>query len=327
MREFYERWPDSLRKGYEGASHLSHLAEDVDYIVVCGMGGSAAVGDFASMMARLWGGPPVTVIKDFSPPFTPSKRTLLLGISYSGDTLETLTCVANLAGHAYSVVTMSSGGRLSRISSSRGWAHIKIPEGIPPRAAFAYMVGALIGVVGSRLGLKDNDVALAAKELEGGEDVAARIVSHLKGNELVVVDTCTLTEALGVRAKSEFSENGKVHVKLQVYPESAHNDIVSFMGRLNPPVLVFKPSREPCKTVMDVVLKVYKSYGIKALELSVDLESPFSTLSNSMKLLKAIGLASIALAEARGLDPSDTKIIKDYKRELKTELEWMLKGL
>ena len=321
MRDLYEKWPEDLRRGYEEASHLSHLADEADYITVCGMGGSAAAGDLLSMMSRLWGGPPVLVVKDFSPTFTLSKKMLLVGISYSGNTLETLACVASLSGHASSIITMSSGGRLKDLSASRGWAYIKIPEGHLPRTAFAYMAGALLGIAGPRLGLKGSDIVRVSRELEGGRDLASRIELHLKGHDIVVVDTCTSTEALGVRAKNELSENSKVHVKLQVYPEAAHNDIVPFSAGLKPPVLAFKPSRGPCRGVMEAVLRVYKAYGVESLELNVDLETPSSTLATSMKLLKAVGLATIALAEAKGLDPSETGIISDYKRELDTVID------
>ncbi len=330
MKELYERWPEDLIEGWKKGEELSDLAERGDYIVVCGMGGSAAAGDFIAMLSQLRGASDIIVVKDFGPRIKLLGNIVLVGVSYSGNTVETVKCVSALSRRASTVVTLSSGGLLRELSVENKWRYIEIPKGHMPRTAFAFMTGALAGIVKTRIGVKASDVKEAAIELANPEGfwstIKKSVIEVVEGaarlgerspRRIVAIDVCGEVEALGVRAKNELSENAKLHVKLQVFPEAAHNDIVAFQAYREIPVLIMKPSGGPCRSVLEAVEQLYSDYGVDYVTVSVDTSSAGRAFSSSIAILKGIGLASVEIAEKLGLDPGNTEIISRYKKYLK----------
>ncbi|MDY6915956.1 MAG: SIS domain-containing protein, partial [Candidatus Cloacimonadota bacterium] len=62
----------------------------IERIVICGMGGSAISGDIAA--AAFNSIIPISVVKDYNIPYV-DEKTLVICISYSGNTEETLSCL------------------------------------------------------------------------------------------------------------------------------------------------------------------------------------------------------------------------------------------
>ena len=69
-----------------GAAEFPGFSQPRDHVVICGMGGSAIAGDLAADLAAVQGGLPITVVREFRLPFTPSGRALVVACSHSGET-------------------------------------------------------------------------------------------------------------------------------------------------------------------------------------------------------------------------------------------------
>ena len=125
---------------------LPHLAECSE-VLVAGMGGSGIAGDFASALTFGSHGR-VAVHKSYAPlpGWAGQTKPLLVAISYSGNTEETLSS-AGSAGPGVPILTLTTGGELARISSERDWPSITVPSGVQPRAAVGYLLGAVVRVV------------------------------------------------------------------------------------------------------------------------------------------------------------------------------------
>ena len=317
--ELYERWPRDLVDGFDRSSGVGGL--EGDNIVVCGMGGSAAAADMISKALDMGGGPEVFVVKDAALPSRLRRldNYSLVAISYSGNTAETIRCALEASRRANSVVAVSAGGRLEREASERGWVHIGLSKGHLPRTAYAQITGVLMGLLARRSLWSRSDIdnishSMLSYAKSDRRLLVESIVDGIKGKELILVEVCREGEPLGIRFKNELEENSKLIVKLNIYPESAHNDIVPiplYSGRI---FSIMIDSGGLCSMFLEAVTRFYEKHGVDFTSLSISIAGPLKYIEDSLKLAQAIGLASVELAKLRGLDPSETQAISEYKR-------------
>jgi glucose/mannose-6-phosphate isomerase len=206
-------------------------------VLIAGMGGSGIAGDFASALTYGSAGR-VTVHKAYAPlpGWVGEAKPLLVAISYSGNTEETLSS-AGEAEADLAVVTLTTGGELARLSSERGWPGIAVPSGVQPRAAVGYMLGAVVRVVAA-VGLLPDQASplgeaadLADRELaEGSEswDAASRVAEQLEGRIPIVYGGGPITGAVAQRWKTQINENAKTPSWHSVLPELDHNELVGW---------------------------------------------------------------------------------------------------
>ncbi|MFW9851877.1 MAG: SIS domain-containing protein, partial [Candidatus Thorarchaeota archaeon] len=104
-------------------------------IVICGMGGSAVAGDYLTQLFKDELSIPVVINRDYNIPHFVDENTLVICVSYSGNTEETLSsCYESLLKGAM-IISISSSGYLENLSKQIGIPHIKIKENLPPRTA------------------------------------------------------------------------------------------------------------------------------------------------------------------------------------------------
>jgi glucose/mannose-6-phosphate isomerase len=199
--------------------------------IVCGMGGSGISGDVAAAIAD----GPVLVHKDYGlPSWAPSlPEPILVAVSYSGNTEETLSAVESARAAGLPVAAVSSGGQLSEIAADEGWPLIQVPGGLQPRAAFGYLAGAVVRLLeGAGLahdvGL-DEAAAVAGtllgKHLDGpGRRLADDLAEGLAGKVTVVLGS-GLTAVAAARWKTQINENAKSPAFVSVLPEADHNEV------------------------------------------------------------------------------------------------------
>lgn len=223
------RWAEDLR-----IPQLQPSSE----VLVAGMGGSGIAGDYGTALASSGDGQ-VSVHKGYSPlPGWASRvRPTFIGISYSGNTEETLDMVeaANAAG--LTVVTITTGGRLAERSESAGWPSIRVPAGLQPRAAVGYLVGAVSRVLHETGTIAEQSSALLeAADLvdsmtsEGSDawELADRLSSDLVGRVSIIYGGGPLSGTAAQRWKTQINENAKMPAWWSVLPELDHNELVGW---------------------------------------------------------------------------------------------------
>ena len=116
-------------------------------IIIAGMGGSASGADLlaASGLPRL--DVPILVHRGYGLPLTAGKDALVVAVSYSGDTAEVLSAADTALAYGVPVVTLSGGGRLGELATSRRLPHVRLPGGLMPRMALGYLFFALARVL------------------------------------------------------------------------------------------------------------------------------------------------------------------------------------
>src|ERR1700710_1181166 len=109
-------------------------------IVFAGMGGSA----LPALLSRTWPGYkiPFEVCRQYHIPAYVSDKTLFIASSYSGNTEETLSALAEAADKKAFIVVMAGGGKLEELAAANGHIFVKLPKAEQPRYAVFYMLKA-----------------------------------------------------------------------------------------------------------------------------------------------------------------------------------------
>jgi glucose/mannose-6-phosphate isomerase len=137
-------------------------------LVVTGMGGSGIVGDLIHDWLSGSIDIPIFTNKNLALSISLDRESLLVAVSYSGNTRETILALSEGMKMTDNVLCIASGGRLMEICRENSHGFVKVPPGYPPRSALGYLFGSLAH------SLKKADVHDCEKELTDA-------ISRLKG--------------------------------------------------------------------------------------------------------------------------------------------------
>ncbi len=231
-------------KHYENAIRIAEKVT-VDYpkpesIIVTGMGGSAIGGELLKDWAKDTLTIPVGVCREYTLPACADKSTLTFIVSYSGETEETLSAFLDAIKRNCMVVCISSGGTLLYFAEKLSIPSIRIPTGIPPRAALPYLFIPMLTILG-KLGLvKKIETEISetvtvlkhvcsenAPEKPLKENFSKRLAADICGT-VPVVYGFGFYSSVAQRFKQQFNENSKIPSKWEIFPELNHNEIVGW---------------------------------------------------------------------------------------------------
>ncbi|MCE4603800.1 MAG: bifunctional phosphoglucose/phosphomannose isomerase [Aeropyrum sp.] len=319
MESHYMEWPSWFSRALEMYRGLAGVFRGLSHVYSCGMGGSGAASDYLAELLWYTGSSVrLTVVKDLAPREKPSSEYGLVLSSYSGNTVETLACGERLAKQASSILAVTSGGRLLELARSRGWSIAEVPQGLLPRVSFPWMLGALISSFSEELNLNLEALSSRTSRIDVAEarSKAGVVAEFLYDHRIATIASCGPTTPLAVRLKNELAENSKMPSRLEVYPESSHNDIVALETARGLYGGVFlTPSSGECMAVMRAASQIYAEYGVPYLELVVGVDGGVEDLAIEYLYWTIVaGLSSVELARRRGLDPASTRPIERYKR-------------
>ena len=204
------------------------------------MGGSAIGGELLKDYARSQAPVPIEVSKDYTLPAYAEQSSLVVIVSYSGETEESLSAFLDAQRRHCMTYCISSGGSLLEFAEKLNVPHLRVPAGMPPRAASPYLlVPQLVllekmGLVsGVSEGLSDASRNLEkisrenAPEKPAESNPAKLLASGINGT-VPVVYGFGIYRGVAQRWKQQFNENAKVPAKWDVFPELDHNEIVGW---------------------------------------------------------------------------------------------------
>lgn len=210
-------------------------------VVITGLGGSAAGGDFTRAVFEAEGRVPCLVNRDYALPHFVGVETLVFATSYSGNTEETLAAYADARRRGARIIAVTSGGELARRAEADGVPVISIPGGQPPRTAMGYMLVPVL-VTAARLGLlpaQDVDGAAAhceaslaswRRESPFAFNEAKQVAAFLHGAMGVVYGLGGWQSVVASRWRGQLNENAKQIVLTHAFPELNHNEIIGWEG-------------------------------------------------------------------------------------------------
>ena len=113
MYRIYDDWPNIARSHYEKDLKKVNFV-GIDHIVFAGMGGSGALGDiFSAILSKT--DIHVCVVKGYHLPNTVNSKTLVVAISISGNTDETLKILESAHNQSCKLIAFTSGGKMEKM--------------------------------------------------------------------------------------------------------------------------------------------------------------------------------------------------------------------
>ncbi len=296
------------------------VPEGTEGIVLAGMGGSGIVSDIVYEMLKQAVNVPLTIVKDFELPRWARKGWVVIGISYSGNTMETIEVIRKALNRGCFVSAVTSGGKLAELMIREGYPLIKIPGGRAPRSSLPALLTGVLRLlemlsVERRLSEYVEKAMYILDDEKFIEMWSEKLVKHLS-SKIPVWVVNQKYYPLALRAKDEFNENSKTLSLINVYPESAHNDIVGWERWFGPVASVV--FREEKDEILAYIAKYMQEQGVIAEEILLEkATSPDAYLKNVLLWSQIVGVASVKTAINRGINPAETRSILDYKEFIK----------
>ncbi|MEM3096321.1 MAG: bifunctional phosphoglucose/phosphomannose isomerase [Nitrososphaerota archaeon] len=320
--------PQFYMKGFESGLKLG---EELDIrpesIIFIGMGGSGIVGDIVSDMMAPVSRYPLHVCKDYTCRIIANSNTLVVALSYSGNTTETLTSAAEAYTAGAKLIAITSGGFLDELAKKHGIPEVMVSSGMEARFAMTEMVGVVIGVF-SGLGLAGQLTSLFLDSVNGLKDSLNEydrfgmgepfeISRNLLGRVAVSVGHTHL-RSVAYRLKAQLNENAKHPSYAAQLPEAFHNEVEGWLSHLPLAYIIFRSTYEPqaISAALDYAVEKLVSCGRVH---SVIRASSKTYVDEMLKLVALSDLISISLAGLKGVDPFRLNLIPGFRKLLSLE--------
>jgi glucose/mannose-6-phosphate isomerase len=291
--------------------------------MVCGVGGSAIGGDLAAAALGDRLTRPLLTVRGYELPSWATPEWTVLCVSYSGNTEETLACFDAAEALGARRIVVSTGGELVDSARAAGVPVVGLPGILQPRAAVAYMVAATAeaAALAGAAPRVHIEIEAAAGFLEARSDDlrerAAEIAGRLGGVPPVVYGA-DLTAPVARRWKTQVNENAKLPAFFAELPEADHNELCGWAA---------VPDAAPLSAVLledcDQHPRERRRFELTAETIAasgaetIRIETEGRTRVERLLWATMLGdLVSVALADARGVDPAPVEAIEDFKAAL-----------
>ena len=301
---------------------------EIANIVWAGMGGSA----LPAVTLASWPGleRPFEIVRNYDIPPYVDERTLFIASSYSGNTEETLSALAQAEEKNAQIVVIAAGGKLADIAREKGYPLFEVPAGIQPRMATFYFVNAFSHIVKDcALTATSTDELVAigewlkgetaawAKEVSLADNLAKQLATQLAGKTVIMYSGPKLFPAAN-KWKIGMNENAKNTAWVNQYPEFNHNEFIGWSSHpVDKPFAVVE-----IRSGLEHE-RVQKRFEVSERLLSGKRPAPIvvtpkgDTLLQQLAYSFALGdFVSIYLAILNGVNPTPVDLVEKLKVEL-----------
>jgi glucose/mannose-6-phosphate isomerase len=309
---------------------IPKISGEFQNIVFSGMGGSA----LPALVSASWPSYnlPFEICRQYHIPAYVSQNTLFIASSYSGNTEETLSALAEAEAKKAIIVIMAGGGKLEEIATQKGYPLVKIPKAEQPRYAVFYMFVGIIAILEAAGLLAEKDAAAQLSQAAGfltekikawlptvpqAQNPAKQLAMELAGKSGVVYAGPLMSPA-AYKWKISFNENAKNVAWWGQYPEFNHNEFIGWSSH---------PVDKPY-AVVDLRSSFEHPRVQKRFELSDKLlsgrrpaahvvEAQGETLLEHLLWTINFGdFVTIYLALLNGVNPAPVDLVEKFKQEL-----------
>ena len=234
---------DQLRAGWELSRtlELGDVHRSAKAVAVLGMGGSAVCGDLVRSIFADRLTVPLVSVRDYDLPAWVGRETLVVVVSHSGATEETISAFGAALERRCPVAVITTGGPIGDVA-----ARVHLPRliyaaaDVPPRASLGWTMSLLAGLL-ERAGM----LALEPAELEAAISASATVVracgpemptdsNMAKQLAWSVLDRLPIVVGSGPMAavarrwKTQINENSNSAAVAEELPEQMHNAVVGY---------------------------------------------------------------------------------------------------
>lgn len=313
---------------YEFDTEFTPRAE-IRNVVVNGMGGSGWPANYI----KSWPGAkvPMELVSDYNLPFYVDRHTLVIATSYSGNTEETLSGVAEAEALGAQIAVFAAGGKLKELAESKNFPLYVIPSGTQPRMSSFYFIAAYLDLLGAA-GLIDPVTKQQRKELSDwlGDQVgqwradvptsknpAKQLALELAGKTTIIY-AGPLLAPVAQKMKICMNENAKNTAWWNQYPELSHNEFIGWSSHpIDKPfgVVEIRSNLEHDRT--------QKRFDVTERLLSGMRPAPHVIVPEGETLPQQIFWSSIFcdfvctyVALLNGVNPTPVDLVEKFKKEL-----------
>lgn len=308
-----------------------HDGRQLTKVVVAGMGGSA----LAALLAKAWLEEklkiPFEIVREYELPTYVDESTLVIASSYSGNTEETVACLAQARERGAQVAILAAGGKLIEIAAAEHITRIQIPAGLQPRMAMLFNLRALGELLKHFWIISDemlDEITTVSQWLKSESEKWTSDVptdkNYAKQLALLAVGKTPvfyggrLTGPVAYKWKISWNENAKNLSFWNVYPETNHNEFIGWASHpVDKPFVVFdlKSSFEHERILkrFEITDKLLSGRRPKAIPVQLAGETVLGQLLWGCILAD---FASIYVAILNGVDPTPVDLVEKLKLEL-----------
>lgn len=246
MFNYINDFPEQFRKAQEIGNNIviRNKVDDIEAIVFAGMGGSGIAGQVVATTLAQELKIPIVTVKNYELPNWVNEKTLVILMSYSGNTEETLTCFQDAKERNACIAGITSGGRLQILLEQDGCDVIRIPGGMQPRAALGYLSIPLywylfkVGFLCNAFIRTLDQVEIALEKARNlyhsisDSNLAYQIAQKIQNKQPIIYGSSDTTEVVATRWRAQLAENCKIISSSHVLPEMNHNELEAFVPSL-----------------------------------------------------------------------------------------------
>ena len=326
MRNLVEHFPQFLTSLRVDEKLLDdsrkYQKEGLSGICFLGMGGSSIAGNYVRALLSEVSKIPINVVRDYTIPAFVTNKWVIIAVSYSGNTEETLSALSMATNIGCRIFTIASGGTMAE-DTNHSLFHL--PKGLQPRATLPLILSVVLPIAETLVGLEQSDFLELEEILIKKAATWNDWLSPPKEVANSFIDKIPLFIGAGhlipvaYRAKCQINENSKALAFNSEIPESNHNEIESFVENygcsIRPIFLRSNFESSKVERRFDVTFDLYKEMGLDTLNLEVNGKTK---LEDMLVLTHFLDTVSVDFAELRKVDPVSVERIKELKHRLST---------
>lgn len=302
---------------------------DISNVIYGGMGGSA----LAALLVPTWPmvGRPFEVVRNYNVPPYLGARSLYIAASYSGNTEETLSALAEAETKGSQVAVITGGGKLQQIAEEKGYLLAVLPKAEQPRYAVFANFRALLQIL-ERAGVLRSDfrtsleqaasllnTAAAAwrPDVPTAQNPAKQLALELIGKSIVVYAGPKLAPA-AYKWKISFNENAKQIAWTDQFPEFNHNEFIGWSKQpVDKPyaVIELRSSLEHPRILKRFEVTDRLLSGLWPHPHVVNAEGG-TVLEHLLWTVLLGDFVSIYVALLNGLNPAPVELVERFKAEM-----------
>jgi glucose/mannose-6-phosphate isomerase len=325
---------EQLHTGWELSRdlQLNDIHRAATSMAVVGMGGSAVCADivrstFADRLTI-----PIASIRDYELPRWVDKQTLVVAISHSGSTEETIAALSAALERRCPVAVIATGGPIGDVA-----ARVQLPRliydaaAVPPRASLGYTMSLLVGLLerAGMLALDPTDVETAvaasaavvtacAPDVPTERNMAKQLAWSLL-DRLPVIEASGALASVARRWKTQINENSNSAAAAEELPEAMHNAVVGYdqpdVLRDHQYLVFLASSSDHPRNAYRATLshELLDAVGISHQTVNIDGAGRFAQACAAITLGDYV---SAYLGLLYGMDPSATPVLAHVKERM-----------